>query len=60
MKRYETPMVELTKFDVEDVITTSAMNLDEAARAEAVADIKAYTGAGNATEAGYGNNVFAW
>ena len=53
-------MVELTKFDVEDVITTSAMNLDKSARDTAVEDIKAYTGAGNATEAGYGNNVFAW
>ena len=63
MKRYEAPVVELTKFDVEDVITTSVMNLDQAARAEAVADIKVFAGTaseGAEDAAAYGNNIFAW
>ena len=62
MKKYEAPMVELTKFDVEDVIATSAMNLDEAGKAAAVADIKAY--AANPANAGSEDasydGVFSW
>ena len=46
MKKYEAPMVELTKFDVEDVITASAnaLNLTTEERTAAVADIKANNG----------------
>ena len=39
------------------------MNLDQAARAEAVADIKAFAGTaseGAEDAAAYGNNIFAW
>ena len=63
MKRYEAPVVELTKFDVEDVITTSVMNLTTVEREAAIADINAFAGtatAGAEDAAAYGNNIFAW
>ena len=45
MKKYEAPMVELTKFDVEDVITASIsvsdITNDSTAKTNAVTDIKA-------------------
>lgn len=60
MKKYEAPIVELTKFDVEDVITTSIKVSDivadttGAAATAAVADIKA-NAASNGLE-----GVFTW
>ena len=46
MKKYEAPIVELTKFDVEDVITASAgtidvTTLDEVGITTALADLEA-------------------
>ena len=58
MKKYEAPMVELTKFDVEDVITASiSVNdiiNDETATANAVADIQ------NNVAANGMDGVFSW
>jgi len=62
MKKYEAPMVELTKFDVEDVITTSiSVNDiigDDAATAAAAADINAAIAEGN--NANGLDGVFSW
>lgn len=58
MKKYEAPMVELTKFDVEDVITASYDMADlttPEAKADAAADIKA-----NVADNGGLNGVFSW
>ena len=58
MKKYEAPMVELTKFDVEDVITASVQSIDlttSEARANAAADIKA-----NTADNGGLDGVFSW
>lgn len=64
MKKYEAPIVELTKFDVEDVITTSGGGstptpidvttlTDAGARADAAADIAGNTANGL-------DGVFSW
>ena len=60
MKKYEAPIVELTKFDVEDVITTSGATpidvttlTDADARANAAADIAGNTANGL-------DGVFSW
>ena len=60
MKKYEAPIVELTKFDVEDVITTSGVTpidvttlTDADARANAAADIADNTANGL-------DGVFSW
>ena len=60
MKKYEAPIVELTKFDVEDVITASAVapidvtGLSGDALNAAVADIKGVAAANGLTD------VFSW
>ena len=58
MKKYEAPMVELTKFDVEDVITASYSVNDlptGKTAADVVADIQAGMGTNNDM-----NGVFSW
>ncbi len=61
MKKYEAPIVELTKFDVEDVITTSGGTInvteltDSGDIANAVADIEAGMGTNNDLD-----GVFTW
>lgn len=59
MKKYEAPMVELTKFDVEDVITVSATNpnLDTAA---AATDIANYAAANAGSTEDSFDGVFSW
>ncbi len=63
MKRYEAPVVELTKFDIEDVITASADPIDALdytnnhdAALEAAGKIE-----GNTTNtSAYTGGIFAW
>jgi len=59
MKKYEAPMVELTKFDVEDVITAS-YSVNDLPTGKTIETVKADLEAGMAN----GNNdldgVFSW
>ncbi len=64
-KFYESPIVELTVFDVEDVITTSAItSIDTAADGTDVdaliADIQRKTYNGNAVNAAAYNSSYNW
>ncbi|MBR5613975.1 MAG: hypothetical protein IKW64_01550 [Clostridia bacterium] len=64
-KFYESPIVELTVFDVEDVITTSAItSIDTAATGTDVealiADIQGKTYNGGAVNAAAYNNSYSW
>ncbi|MBR5155174.1 MAG: hypothetical protein IKW62_01655 [Clostridia bacterium] len=67
-KFYEKPVVEITVFDVEDVITTSAViiNSADAANAEDVADMIAKINGGTYSSSGvdqaemYSRSTYGW
>ena len=60
MKKYEAPIVELTKFDVEDVITASVTMTEINVTTDTNVDLDAIAGEIAATEGTGLDGVFSW